>query len=59
VTVFEIIENHAARIRELVGEVDHNPATENERTIVLVLAHLTSAVEALAAHVAAQQSDGK
>jgi hypothetical protein len=56
---FDLIQGHVHRIRKLMEDVDVRSATENERTLNLALSHLTRAVEALAAHVAAQQTDGK
>jgi hypothetical protein len=56
---FETIGEHTKRIRNLIGEIDQSTATEIESTIILAVAHLTSAVETLAAHVASQQTDGK
>jgi hypothetical protein len=56
---FDLIQGHIHRIRELMEDVDVRSATENERTLNLAISHLTSAVEALAAHVASQQSDRK
>jgi hypothetical protein len=55
---FETIKEHIARIRELLRE-SHSSNEEHLMKLDLVLMHLTSAVEALAAHVASQAADGK